>query len=193
MTIQDEGGNPVSGATVSGFYSGNVSGSPSGVTDAVGEVVLTSDLVFSRPNIVELCVSGVTHAVLAYNPAANANPTFACAGVAPTVGDYVGFEPSMESTEMPRTFALLLNYPNPFNTATTIRFALPEASEVLLEVYDLMGRRISVLVEGQLGAGHYERVWDSGSDTGEHITSGVYIYRLQAGSFDAIRRMVLMK
>ncbi len=97
------------------------------------------------------------------------------------------------SAEMPETFALSYNYPNPFNATTTIGFALPETSDVLLEVYDLMGRRISVLVEGQFGTGHYERVWDLRSETGEHVASGIYLYRLRAGSFDTIRRMVFIK
>ena len=85
------------------------------------------------------------------------------------------------------------NYPNPFNPTTTINFDVPEATNVRLEVYDMMGRRVATLVNGSLSAGRYEATWNARSDAGNQVASGVYLYRIQAGSFKAVKRMVLMK
>lgn len=80
------------------------------------------------------------------------------------------------------------NYPNPFNPVTTIRYALPEASTVTLAVYDVMGRQVARLVDSSMNAGTHEATFDASG-----LPSGVYFYRIQAGSFMETRRMVLMK
>ena len=98
-----------------------------------------------------------------------------------------------EAQDLPTEFELGANYPNPFNPTTTIEFSVPEATEVTLEVYDMMGRRVATLVNGQLDAGRYQANWNSRSDAGTPVASGVYIYRIQAGSFQQVRQMVLMK
>ncbi len=98
-----------------------------------------------------------------------------------------------ESIDLPTEYALKANYPNPFNPTTTIQFDVPEASDVRLEVYDMMGRRVATLVNGSLNAGRYEATWNARSDAGTAVASGVYLYRLQAGSFESVNRMVLMK
>ncbi|WP_457651676.1 T9SS type A sorting domain-containing protein [Rhodocaloribacter sp.] len=89
---------------------------------------------------------------------------------------------------LPTAFALEPNYPNPFNPVTTIRFALPEASEVRLAVYDLLGREVSVLAEGPYPAGAHTVTWRA-----DDAPSGVYLYRLEAGAFVSARRMLLIK
>jgi len=89
---------------------------------------------------------------------------------------------------LPGQFMLLQNYPNPFNARTTISFVLPEAGEVQLTIYDLLGRRIEVLEDGYMQAGTHAVTWDA-SD----ISSGVYFYRLQAGDRVETKRMVLLK
>jgi hypothetical protein len=89
---------------------------------------------------------------------------------------------------VPTTFALEQNYPNPFNPATGIRFQLPGASHVRLSVYDLLGREVAVLVDDRVGPGRYQVSFD-----GAGLSSGVYIYRLVAGSFIESRRMLLTK
>lgn len=71
----------------------------------------------------------------------------------------------------------MLRLTNPFNPATTINFALPERASVNLSIYNLLGEKIIELVNGELEAGYYEKVWDAGS-----YPSGVYLYRLQANS-----------
>ena len=97
------------------------------------------------------------------------------------------------TSDLPEEFALKANYPNPFNPTTTIAFDVPEATDVTLEVYDMMGRRVATLISGQLNAGRYEAVWNARSDAGSMVASGVYIYRLRAGSFESTKQMVLMK
>ena len=99
-----------------------------------------------------------------------------------------GSEALAESESVPSSFALESNYPNPFNPTTTILFALPEATEVTLAVYDLLGRRVAVLVEGEMAAGRHAVRFEA-----SQLSSGVYLVRMQASSFSQVRRMTLIK
>jgi hypothetical protein len=92
------------------------------------------------------------------------------------------------SAEVPVTHFMAHNYPNPFNPITTIEYSIPTAGDVKLAVYDLMGRETAVLVNGYRNAGTYSAMWN-GSD----VPSGVYFYRLTAGSLSSVSRMILMK
>jgi len=92
------------------------------------------------------------------------------------------------SDDVPQAFALEQNYPNPFNPQTTIAFDLPEAAHVTLTVYNVVGRVVATLESGTLPTGRYAATWDA---TG--FASGLYMYRLQAGSYAATRRMLLMR
>jgi hypothetical protein len=92
------------------------------------------------------------------------------------------------------TLALQPFYPNPFNPAATIRYDLPGARPVRLQVYDVSGRLVRILVDGEIQlAGRHEIVWDGRDDTGQAAASGVYLCRLQAGIESRIRRLVLAK
>jgi len=95
---------------------------------------------------------------------------------------------SAEAAEIPSGFALLGNYPNPFNPETTVRFALPEVSRVKLEVFDASGCLVATLVNGWRAAGSHDATFD-----GSNLASGIYVYRLTADSFSASGKMVLMK
>ena len=90
--------------------------------------------------------------------------------------------------QLPIYVNLNQNYPNPFNPVTTITYSLPEAAEVRLEVYNLMGQRVAVLVSGMQQAGVHSSVFDAG-----HFASGVYLYHLQAGGIVKTRKMTLVK
>jgi hypothetical protein len=90
--------------------------------------------------------------------------------------------------EIPVAFALLQNYPNPFNPATSIRYQVPEVSDVKLVVYDILGREVATLVDTRKPVGNYTVQFDAAG-----LASGVYLYRLQAGSFVQTRKMVLVK
>jgi hypothetical protein len=97
------------------------------------------------------------------------------------------------AAELPTSYALLGNYPNPFNPETTIGFALPERSLVTLAVYDVLGQQVRVLVSRALPAGQHQVVWDGRDELGRPVSSGVYMYRLQAGAFSQLKRMVMIK
>jgi hypothetical protein len=88
----------------------------------------------------------------------------------------------------PSSFALSQNYPNPFNPSTMITFALPIKSFVTLKIFDILGREITTLISKELSAGNHEWEWNA---TG--FVSGVYFYRLQAGSFTATKKVVLLR
>ncbi len=89
---------------------------------------------------------------------------------------------------LPTEYALDVNYPNPFNPETTIGFALPESGDVRLEVFDVLGRRVRLLAEGPMNAG-----WHRVTFRADDLPSGVYLYRIQAGTFTKVRQMVLVK
>ena len=93
-----------------------------------------------------------------------------------------------DQKQLPESFILSQNYPNPFNPTTTINFALPNANYVKLEVYDILGNEISVLVNDKMNAGNYQVEFD-----GSKLPSGVYFYKLVAGSFSEAKKMVITK
>lgn len=91
-------------------------------------------------------------------------------------------------------FALADNYPNPFNPATNIEFAVPNQSTVTLDVYDVHGRLVKSLVSGEHYAqGRYSVRWDGTNGTGQRVASGMYFARMQAGSFSSTKKMILQK
>lgn len=88
----------------------------------------------------------------------------------------------------PYAYFLRSNYPNPFNSSTTIEYGMPEAGPVVIEIYDLLGRKVKTLVDEEQAAGTYQVVWDA-----RDRSSGVYFYRITSGEFTETRRMVLLK
>jgi hypothetical protein len=93
----------------------------------------------------------------------------------------------------PKQFALMQNYPNPFNPTTRIQYSLPERSEVRIEIFNLLGRSVMTLVNEAIPAGDHEVIWNGTDRSGRAVATGVYFYRLTAGSYQQTRRMVLLK
>ena len=93
----------------------------------------------------------------------------------------------------PEVFALRSNYPNPFNPSTTIKYQLPEAADVRLEVFNVVGQVVKTLVAGNEGAGRYTVSWDATNDSNQSLGSGIYFYRLVAGDFQQVNKMLLLK
>ena len=87
---------------------------------------------------------------------------------------------------------LTQNYPNPFNPTTTISFSLPSEGYVQVNVYDITGRLITSLVDGNLSEGYHDVVWDGKDMLGSNVSAGLYIYSLQAEGVSLTRKMVLM-
>ncbi len=96
--------------------------------------------------------------------------------------------PSVEGEELPTEVSLSQNYPNPFNPRTTIEYALPEAGDVSLIVYDMLGREVTTLLEGPQAAGRHTVNFDA-----NHLSNGTYVYRLVAPNKTITRTMVLVK
>ncbi len=94
----------------------------------------------------------------------------------------------VETDPLPAEFHLEQNYPNPFNPSTTIQFAVPKASHVTLTIYDTVGRHVATLVDDAYPAGAYRVVFDAGE-----LASGVYVYRITAGAFQATRKMLFLR
>jgi len=89
---------------------------------------------------------------------------------------------------LPYTWALDTNYPNPFNPATEINYSLAKAGQINLAVYNILGEQVAVLVDGFQDAGHYSVTFDA-----SQLSSGVYFYVLEADGFRALRKMLFAK
>ena len=99
-----------------------------------------------------------------------------------------------EIPEVPSDFVLYQNFPNPFNPATTIRYGLPRTERVTLKVYNLIGEEVVTLVnDAKKEAGYHISIWDGRNKNGNIVASGVYVYRIRAGSFSMTKKLVMIK
>lgn len=131
--------------------------------DTTGITATTLDLVFNR------IYSGVIHF-----------STLAIVGETSVT--------AIDDPVIPSNYMLEQNYPNPFNPVTTFRYTLPEAQNVSITIYDITGRQVETLLNGYQQAGSYMLKWNA-----SHYSTGIYFYRLSAGSFTATNKMILMK
>jgi hypothetical protein len=99
-----------------------------------------------------------------------------------------GSEAAPPPAERPREFFLGQNFPNPFNPSTTIAYALPSRQEVQLKVFNILGQEVATLFDGIQEAGDHSVQFDAG-----HLPSGVYLYKITAGSFTDVRKMAVIK
>ena len=127
-----------------------------------------------------------------FNEDASPMPVNAKFNVYLAISSVTGIEDGNQA--LPESFELQQNYPNPFNPSTMIKFNIPAlasgsgADKVTLKVYDVRGKEVATLVDEQKAPGAYEVEFNAGG-----LSSGIYFYRLQAGSFRAMRKMILMK
>jgi flagellar hook assembly protein FlgD len=96
-------------------------------------------------------------------------------------------------TMLPQQFQLAQNYPNPFNPRTEIRFQLPESNHVNLHIFNALGKEIRILIDSSYEAGHHKAIWDGKDGDGNHVSSGAYLYRIQAGDFTLTKKMLLIR
>ena len=98
-----------------------------------------------------------------------------------------------DQASVPQAFFLAQNAPNPFNSNTVIRFALPQPSQVELAIYNLLGQPVAVLVQEHSAAGTFAVRWDGRNQAGRAVTSGVYLYQLRAGEYTEVRKLLLLQ
>ncbi|MBT3961025.1 MAG: T9SS type A sorting domain-containing protein, partial [Candidatus Marinimicrobia bacterium] len=94
---------------------------------------------------------------------------------------------------IPDTYVLHQNYPNPFNPITMLRYDLPKDALVNITIYDMLGREVRTLVNTTQDAGFKSVIWNATNNQGMSVSSGVYIYSIEAGEFTQTKKMVLLK
>ena len=95
--------------------------------------------------------------------------------------------------ETPGPFVLEPNYPNPFNAQTVLRFQLPEAAKVRLEIFDVLGQSVRLLIDQRLASGYYRTVWDGSNERGVNVGSGIYFTHLDLGGRSLTRKMLVVR
>jgi hypothetical protein len=94
---------------------------------------------------------------------------------------------------LPEDISLDQNYPNPFNLSTTITYQINQSCHINLTIYDILGRPITEVVNGEAYIGTHSAIWDGRNNNGDIVSSGVYFYRLTAGDISLVRKMNLIK
>ena len=94
---------------------------------------------------------------------------------------------------IPNDYCLMANYPNPFNPSTTIRYGLPEQSDIVLQIYNIKGQLVKTLEKSNQPAGYHEVTWYGKDENGKIVSSGIYFYKLNTDKFISMKRMLLIK
>ena len=163
-------------------------GIPEGVADGGGNV--SSDPLFSTNPDSAYHLTAGSPCIDAGGVSSDLDPDGAVADMG---AYYFHQEPVSVASTRPVVLHLDQNAPNPFNPVTTLRFGLPEAGEVQLVVYDMLGRPVRTLFAGAAQAGEHSLVWDGTDDAGRALASGVYLYRLQTADGTRVRKMTLVR
>lgn len=101
--------------------------------------------------------------------------------------------PTEDNPVLPSQLSLYQNYPNPFNPSTTIRYSLPEQSDIRIDIYDILGRRVETLVQKEQPAGYHQVVWDGKDKNGKTVSTGIYFYKLHVNDYRESKAMILIK
>ncbi|MDD3732692.1 MAG: T9SS type A sorting domain-containing protein, partial [candidate division Zixibacteria bacterium] len=113
--------------------------------------------------------------------------------LASAAGQYAAVSFGFAEPTVPENFILYQNYPNPFNPDTRIDFTLPNATRVELTVFNILGKKVKVLADGEYNAGGHSVIWDGRDDDGAAVSSGIYFYRLVTPEASVSRKMMLLK
>ncbi|MEZ4701271.1 MAG: PKD domain-containing protein [Rhodothermales bacterium] len=188
ITVYDENEVPVANATVAGTFSGDLVATGSAVTDANGVAIIQAGTGLSKNAVVNFCVDDVTGA-LTYDAGQNENAAWDCAGAAPAAKSIaIGKDVLNLQSDLPVDFDLAQNYPNPFNPTTIIAYAVPEASDVTVKVFNMLGQEVATLATGHHEAGRYQVSFNA-----SNLSAGIYLYTIKAGSVAITKRMTLLK
>ena len=147
---------------------------------------LNADLSGLKGNVATVFASGFLNTTANKDGAAFGIFAALANGTVVQFGTLTGVENS--SNSIPTSFNLKQNFPNPFNPTTKIVYSIPKSSDVSLKVFNVLGQEVATLVNQQQNAGFYSVNFDAGS-----LASGIYIYRIQAGSFVSTKKMTLLK
>lgn len=109
------------------------------------------------------------------------------------LSDSTATDSNNDPSDLPLAFSLSPNYPNPFNPSTEIRYSIPRASQVSIAVYNVLGQRVTGLVDLHQKAGNYRITWDGTDSRGKSVASGIYFYRMKADQFVQSHKMILLK
>jgi hypothetical protein len=96
-------------------------------------------------------------------------------------------------TEVPSSFSLSQNHPNPFNSETAIEYSLPEETQVKIAIYNILGQKVKTLLDGKETAGHKRVIWDGENEKGKSVSSGIYFYRMETEEFVRTKKMLYLK
>jgi PKD repeat protein len=198
VQIVDASGNPVADATVKGEWSGGATDTDEVTTDSDGWATAYSDWRFGDATFT-FCVTDVTKSGWTYDSNANEVTCASTDGTSSKVaiaadGDVKARKDGNLAVGEDQEPIFNYNYPNPFNPSTTISFRIPEASQVRVEVYDILGKRVATLMDGNISAGTHSVVWNGNDSYGNSVGSGFYFYRITVnGNAPIIRRMLLLK
>ena len=130
---------------------------------------------------------GTTYDWLLEDPSPDFNGPYCWQVVEPSdIGD-------KPSDILPGEFSLSQNRPNPFNPSTVIDFALPTRSNVSINIYNVLGQKVSTLVNREYNAGYHKETWDGTIENGTPAASGIYFYKIDAGEFTDTKKMILLK
>ena len=94
---------------------------------------------------------------------------------------------------LPTEFALHENYPNPFNPTTTLRFDIPEVSNMTLTIYNMLGQKVRFFKMNNIDAGYHTLQWNARNDNGDPVSTGLYIYQMHSKEFVKTRKMIFLK
>lgn len=165
-----------SGNTLKGYVSGDGSNS-----SQIGSMTAT----MSNDVLMGLCVTSHNDGTLSQVVFNSVNTGTGASKPAVSLADP---QPSR-----PDTFTISQNAPNPFNPETTIAYTLPEPSRVKILIYNVLGQKVRTLVNAHKPVGVYRVTWDGKNDSGHSVSSGLYLYKITAGPFTGIRKMLVLK